>query len=1320
MDEQRWQPARAGIVNVWRYDEEVFEFHRGRLLFRGPNGSGKSMALELLFPFMLDANATPARLSSGAKSRGGLLERLLTGSTQPNRAGFLWAEFTRAGESFTIGVRLRASEATRKVTSDWFTTRLREGTTLHLLDENRTPLTRARLEECLGNDGKVYDSADAYREAVRTTLFAGFGRAQYDAMLNALLALRREKISQDLSPDRLSKILSDALPPLDEHEITEVAEGYEKLDRRQENLERLAQDVALVAKLAARQRSYARIIVGAASDDVRAAESQRDLVTRREREAKKELGEAESRRRSLDTETATLEARIRDGEAETEALRTREAFKTGGALEPLRQELARQRRVREGFDQEVRERGEELDAMAWGRDQAEMNLATCRASETRARQDLDARASLVGADAVVGEASATATEEGESLVEAWLHSREAQIAAVRTAVRALLDRIADRKRMEDQVDSDQLALDRAQQALTAAEQAVDDAWARYHEDVAAWVASCEELSLEPPLPEEPLALSTLARSNAERMRTEIAISRATHVEQAGGIRQQVEDLHREREALTSGHIAEPEGPAWRTPRDRPGAPLWRLVDFVEGCDPAIRDGVESALVASGLLDAWVSVDGTLALPEGLADVAVDAHRDPVDGESLTAVLVALGDVAVPSEVTAQILRGVALTRGEPTESTSISIAIDGSFRMGSLAGRGPAAAASFVGAAAQERRRAERVAAIDRELETLALELGRLAQLVAEIDRRVARLGAELERVPTGDAITVATQRVGVATALVGQAGARAHESRRKYDDASAAARSAQAHLMRLGIDHALPTGEAELDEYGRAVADLRRHVGVWSRRRREVDAASDALRKAEDSVVVAADKQTRSADRLAEAIRTERDLEIKLRTLDAHVGTEYRDIVGRLEQLAAERKELDRRRTDVSADARDLAKRIGKLERDVETAESNRREADEHRVRQHARFVSVVSEGMVGDAALDLELGRLDGVRSVLDAARSVAQTIGEAAVNERARDSALSKLNEALHETKQSLAGRVDFTLEQSERGWWLLRAATDGLRRTIRQLHLGLQDELTASREELRDSEQRLFDETLTGTVRQAVADRIRRCTDLVARINVQLDAVRTAAAGVQVRLRWEVDPEQPEAVRSARALLLRDPAALTESERAALYSFFRARLDQVRAGLDGSAGWDTRLREALDYRAWHRFVVDVGHRDWVGFVPATTARIQRLSTGERSMALHLPMLASITAHYGGAGTSNCPRLILLDELFAGVDTANRGQLFGMLVTWDLDAVLTSDHEWCAYATLDGIAIHFLHPAHGTDPVTSTRFVWDGHQRKPASVS
>jgi hypothetical protein len=59
---ERWTALRAGIQNVWEYDDRRFVFTRGRLLLRGQNEAGKTKALELLFPFLLDADLAPQRL----------------------------------------------------------------------------------------------------------------------------------------------------------------------------------------------------------------------------------------------------------------------------------------------------------------------------------------------------------------------------------------------------------------------------------------------------------------------------------------------------------------------------------------------------------------------------------------------------------------------------------------------------------------------------------------------------------------------------------------------------------------------------------------------------------------------------------------------------------------------------------------------------------------------------------------------------------------------------------------------------------------------------------------------------------------------------------------------------------------------------------------------------------------------------------------------------------------------------------------------------------------------------------------------------------
>ena len=57
-----------------------------------------------------------------------------------------------------------------------------------------------------------------------------------------------------------------------------------------------------------------------------------------------------------------------------------------------------------------------------------------------------------------------------------------------------------------------------------------------------------------------------------------------------------------------------------------GAALWQVVDFGEGVPDPARAGLEAALQASGLLDAWVRPGGRLLDPEQ-RDVVLGAHAE---------------------------------------------------------------------------------------------------------------------------------------------------------------------------------------------------------------------------------------------------------------------------------------------------------------------------------------------------------------------------------------------------------------------------------------------------------------------------------------------------------------------------------------------------------------------------------------------------------------------------------------------------------------------------------------------------------------------
>lgn len=1329
----RWQPVRAGLVNVWRFQEEIFTFHRGRLLLRGPNGSGKSMALELLFPFLLDADASPFKLSSSPKTRGGLYDRVMTGEEGSTRVGFAWVELRKQDEVFTAGVRLRASRSTRRVDTDWFTADLAVGAGLSLLDRDRVPVGKAALAQALDGRGRVHDTAQDYRAAVRARLFPGFSAAQYDGLVSALLVLRREKISQDLDPVKLSDILTASLPPLDEKDLSEVAEGFERLDRRKDDLARLEGDRDQIEALARRQRRYAQVVLVREANQVRSAETGRDAVTRAEREARSVLSQELAELEQLRAEDIQAKHRSEELVARLGILRNLDAYREGRRLEGLRQESGRLetalRRSRDTMSHREQEHQRAHDRRGAS---GEAHVAAL-ANEARARADADQAADPLLAAQALDEASRMDDpDEAEAFVDLWVTARRHALDEVRAALARLESSVRDRDMRDRQVEEERERLTARTADAEHAERMLVAAREAYRAAVGEWAAGCvilDRLRLRAELPvpaDDPAAVLVVVRGMAHEGIEALAAARARTSQAIDETGAQAGMLEAERDELVAGRTPEPEPPVWRSDRserpERSGAPLWRLVDFTPECGDGDREGIEAALLASGLLDAWLSPDGSVVLPSGQADVLLDPFRQPAAEPTLARVLVPLAGTDVPTEMTARLLDRVALAASAAGRSEDAVVGRDGTFRLSALAGRGLLRPAAFIGATAQEQERARRIAVIDAMLGTLARQLQQLRADLDDHDRRRRTLDAEVQAVPGGSEVEDAVLQVELCADRVADAESRLKEADARRARAEEDVRRAQQGLMRLAAQHSLPTDSGALVAVGALLESLDRANRTWAERRRASHRAAHELVRAEQELERARAELDRARKTLEEDDGRHREVSAQLAALTASIGSAYEDVVSRIGAAEAEGRELRSRREEINEASVALGVKVGQRKRDVEQAARRREEAEAARDEAHASLVAALGDGFGDDSGFPVDPGMLTGLTGVLEVARTIAARYPTLDTERPAVSRARNAVHELVQVAMQSLRGRVDITFEETGHEWWLLRAATDGVRTRVPQLVARLAEEIELARAELTEEEQRLFDETLTGSVRASVADRIRSSGALVDQINRALAGVRTEAAGVQVRLQWEVDPEQPQSTRFVRALLLKDAAAYGEEDRKALHQFFRGRIEEVRSDLEGAAGWEERLREVLDYRRWHRFALGLAHRDWQGFEPATSARLQRLSTGERSIALHLPMLASIAAHYDGQTNGErqpCPRLIVLDELFAGVDQANRAQLFGLMAAWDLDAVFTSDHEWCKYSTLDGIAIHHLHATDRGSPVVSTRFVWDGRRSVAASA-
>ena len=113
------------------------------------------------------------------------------------------------------------------------------------------------------------------------------------------------------------------------------------------------------------------------------------------------------------------------------------------------------------------------------------------------------------------------------------------------------------------------------------------------------------------------------------------------------------------------------------------------------------------------------------------------------------------------------------------------------------------------------------------------------------------------------------------------------------------------------------------------------------------------------------------------------------------------------------------------------------------------------------------------------------------------------------------------------------------------------------------------------------------------------------------------------------------------------------------------------------------------------------------------PLSNAAFNRFSGGEKAMAMYVPLFASVSAQYRKAN-ENCPKLLALDEAFAGVDDRNIGAMFELVGILDFDYIMNSQALWGCYSCVHNLNIVELHRPGNASFVTLLRYFWNGSVR------
>jgi uncharacterized protein (TIGR02680 family) len=1324
----RWRPRRAGIINLYEYANQVFDFAGGRLLLRGHNTSGKTKALELLLPFCLDGDISPKKLDPFGSGYKDMKWNLIGCTGDLKRVGYAWLEFERLGErggaqALTVGVGMSYAKDQPEVTRWYFVARNRRvGSDLSLI-QGRDPISRAELAAALGDDGEVLDTGRDYRSRLNDLMFGFGGEEQYQTMLRLMRDLRRPHLSKTLDPDRVATQLAIGLPEIDEALMRKLAGGLEQLETLERGLARLRDVRERVRRFHQRTYSaYARAAVRERADALRQANTAVERAAERLRAVAAALADERERAQRATEQRDAAQARLDALSAEEHALVTSAAWSSVAEVETLRELAQTQARAATAA------RGHADDAAASaGALEAELITARAAAAErrTQAGDELDSLLALA-AEAELGRRAATLADQlrtGALAADTWsplLRELAADWRDVLHRHRELIRELhrvageAERARAKEREAS--ARLEQAAAARDGCEQRLEDARAALRTAFERWRTGLEQLELDEAAAAAALELAQAGDSpapaiapSADRRRAWLSDERSTHAAARETAATAVAATEKEIERLAAAHDDGPRAPDWlRADRaERTGAPLWRLIDFRTEVPADERSSLEAGLEAAGLLDAWVTPSGDVEDP-ALADV-VFAAAAPTGGRTLLEVLEPVADQPVEAEVVARLLSCLGLGERE----TGPWVGVDGRFVLGPLRGRGAKERAEHIGAAARETRRAARIAQLRDRIAALESEIAEHDARIADVERRQRTLQAELQTLPPVDAVRSALNAVRISSVLEAEAG-RAHER------AAGAARSAAdaelvaaAERREHAVAHSLPPAldEPALDVLRDAAAQLTGACGAvahaWTIAEREAQAADAVAARLAQAQQTASEHARRARDEEAEATRLAAEHAAREQALGA-TGVELRHRHERVvTELRATRDEL--RHTSEAAQSAAVA--VVGLEHDERARRKEHETARHGRERAGASFRQLAPAGILqlvlgDDAPSDSDQAAgwtstrtLEVVRALPQELLAVRSTAGELGVEVQRGVQLLDR--ELAEADMGAYASRGEDDL-------LLVHVTEGGGEQTLGQILDTLEAEIADHEQILTAEERRVFSDALVEEIADHLRYRIHEVRGRIGHMNAVLRRSPTAA-GKTVELEWEALEDEAGTQRAALARLRRDVRHLGEPDRAELVAFFRDRIESARR--EHTFGGEPKpmaetLMDAFDYRTW--FVFTLYERIGANRVRLTKRRHAVGSGGEQSVLIHLPLFAAAAALYGD---SQGPRLIMLDEALSGIDDETRERVLEATVAFDLDVVMTSHELWGTYRSVPQLSIYQLHRENGTFGVHAIPFLWDG---------
>lgn len=1337
---KRWTPLRSGLLNIYKYDNEEFWYEDGKLLLRGNNGAGKSRILALQLPFLLDGEISSHRVEPDGDPAKSMDWNLLMGK-HTDRLGYTWIEFGRIDENgqalyYTLGCALRAVKGKRIHSRWYFTTKLRVGEAFDLVSQNNIPLSKEKLRLALGEEGSIFTEVRDYRAAIDKALFSLGSR--YASLIELLIRLRKPQLSRKLDEALLSEALSEALAPLPNGLLEDAADAFRSLESNRTELDDFQSSLAGVDRFLTNYRRYLQVATKRRCNAIRQANNAYENTRRKLNGYEEQAKQDQTKLESLATLIATTESEQQAASTELSTLKSSPEMKSAENLETARQTA--------NTDKENAYNAKErLDRSAQKLEESRTDL---NASETREAEDRSTTEKLYAQFHGATLQLDLALEEidiPDIADRNWLIQQEAQWA--RLASKRLTNiRHLETRNKEVAQAKDQLA--QAEQNYTQTEsraneareltsntaatldKAIQELIAHYYE----WHQSLKHLQMpegdqfsqlytdwlqdENSDDANPLENSLQTASASAQQR--LAERKAELAESRKSIREDLTAKNAELQRLRDGHQEPPPAAYHRdleSRSNRPGAPLWQLVDFRENITAEQKAGFEAALEASSILDAWVSLDGSMHHSK-LGDTFLSDRTSQSNGSSTTPlsdILVAAipADEKNASAITPDQVARILAKIGSQKDSAYTWVSEDGSWCLGALEGQWSKPEAEYIGFAAREEKRKLRISNIESEIETLKESATQNEAQIQDCIDQQNQLTDEIKSAPNEAPRVEASVALRAAQSAESRAQRELQEALTRRESKQSLFEKTQEQRDTDATDLGLFDWRERLDALRDKQSDLQTQADKLWRAAEGWIRTSEELQRNRRLFEAASKENESNQGQSAEATEKAQASRIHFETLQKNLGADVKEVMARIETIDKMLKELKQTSAEQRKEEKVLEISIATLkEKQQHAGEELERNRDERAQCIEKLFLFAKADLLVEvGASAEAEATTQWAPARAMEIVRSIDETLG----NVRDEDAIWSQLQSNMIENIRDLQDELSSRNQEAyahtiDDGIYVVRCSFQGKDHPMSTLRRLLEEEVTSRQQLLEEREREIIENHLVGEIASEIQRLIREGEDWVSQMNDELSQ-RPTSSGIMLRFAWRVHPESPSGLDEARKQLLRAEGVWSNADREAIGRFLQ---QQIRAQqlADETATWQEQLAHALDYRKWHRFEIE---RKQDGQWKRLTKKTYGTgSGGEKAIALTIPQFAAAAAHYRSAAPT-APRLIMLDEAFVGIDSATRSKLMGLLATFDLDLVMTSEREWGCYPTVSGIAIYQLSAHPSIDAVGVTRWVWNGKERK-----